>query len=345
MSQSETITVRKSRTDDSKMWDIVEGYLCYQSVFVAHDLKLFSTLAGQSLTLSQISDALKIDPRPAAVLLSACASIGLVQVQNGQYSLTPVSEDYLVESGPAYFGDFIDFAMIQNRAVNAFESMKQAVLTNKPQVYGGQAVFKTHEEQMALARAFTQFMHSQSVTPGLTWADYVDLSQHKILLDIGGGSGVFSVGAVQRWSNLQAILLDIPPVCLVANEYITRYGLSHRITTLVADMWNSPYPAADIHLYSNVFHDWSPEKARFLAKKSYDSLESGGQIVIHEMLLNNDKSGPMAAAGLFMTMLLCTEGNQYSAAELSAVLTEAGFKEIEVKPTSGYWSLVIAHKR
>jgi predicted nicotinamide N-methyase len=340
----QAMMVQRPRTTDSKMWDIVEGYCCYQTFFVAHDLKLFSVLANKALTISQIGQALNIEQRPAEVILSACASLGLIQVQEGQYSLTPVAEDYLVESSPTYFGGFIDFAMIQNRAINAFESVKQAVLTNKPQVYGGQEVFKTHEEQVALARAFTQFMHSQSVAAGLSWSNYVDLSQSKTLLDIGGGSGIFSIGAVQRWSNLQATVLDIPPVCMVANEYIAQYGLQDRIATQAADMWNTPFPAADIHLYSNIFHDWIPDKCRFLAQKSFDSLEPGGRIIIHEMLMNDDKTGPVAAAGINITMLLCTEGQQYSGVEFSEMLTNAGFTNIEVKAASGYWGIVTGYK-
>jgi hypothetical protein len=43
-------------------------------------------------------------------------------------------------------------------------------------------------------------------------------------------------------------------------------------------------------------------------------------------------------------MLLFTEGQQYSGAELVAMLREAGFTDIEVKPTWGYWSIVTGRK-
>ena len=49
--------------------------------------------------------------RPAEALVSACASLGLLTVTDGRYSLTPVSEDYLVEGGPAYFGSFFDVSI------------------------------------------------------------------------------------------------------------------------------------------------------------------------------------------------------------------------------------------
>ena len=105
-----------------------------------------------------------------------------------------------------------------------------------------------------------------------------------------------------------------------------------------------PYPAAGVHLYSNIFHDWTPDKCRFLSEKSFGSLEPGGRIILHEMLYNDDKTGPFAAAGLSAVMIGWTMGEQYSSAELVAMLTEAGFEKIDVTPTFGYYSIVTGTK-
>jgi hypothetical protein len=109
-------------------------------------------------------------------------------------------------------------------------------------------------------------------------------------------------------------------------------------------MWADPFPSADVHFYSNIFHDWPPEKCRFLSEKSFASLEPGGRIILHEMLYNDDKTGPLAASGLSAGMLAWTTGTQYSGAELVEMLTDAGFRDIEEKPTFGYYSIVAARK-
>jgi hypothetical protein len=71
-----------------------------------------------------------------------------------------------------------------------------------------------------------------------------------------------------------------------------------------------------------------------------DRSAKGGRIILHEILYNDEKTGPFAAVGLSMVMMGWTEGEQYSGAELSAMLTDAGFRDIEVKPTFGYYSIV-----
>jgi len=343
MSQQTSETIRKPRTDDRPLWDVVLGVYGYPAVLLAHRLKLFPLLAENPRTLPEVCAALHIAHRPAAALLSVCASLGLMQVQDGYYSLTPVSEDYLLESSPTYFGGELDLT-IANSSVYSFESLEKAVRTDTPQIYGSGDLFKSHEEQAELARTFTRGMHSISMGPALAWPEVIDLSRHQLMLDIGGGSGAHSIGATLPWSHLHALVFDLAPVCEVAEEFIARHGLQNRIRTHVGDLWNDPFPSADLHFYSMIYHDWPPEKCRFLTRKSFESLKPGGRIIIHEKLYNDDKTGPFPVAAWNILMLLWCEGQQYSGRELSVMLTEAGFTDIEVKPTWGYWSIVTGRK-
>jgi len=340
MSQHTSEVIRKPRTDDRPLLDIQYGSWGYTALLVAHDLKLFPLLAEKPRTLVEVCEALNITRRPAEGLLTVCVAMGLAYVQDGRYALTGLAEDYLLESSPTYAGGVLDLDIASPLS---FADLKKAVLTGVPQWYGEDWV-KTVEEQAGFARALTRAMHSGSMGPALAWPDTMDLSGHRLMLDIGGGSGAHSIGATLRWPNLQATVFDIAPVCDVAQEFIAHHGLQSRIQTHVGDMWNEPFPSADLHFYSQVYHDWTPEKCRFLTQKSFASLEPGGRLMIHEMLYNDEKTGPFGVAALNIAMFCASEGEQYSGRELSAMLTEAGFTDIEVKPTFGYWSLVTGRK-
>ena len=111
---------------------------------------------------------------------------------------------------------------------------------------GIRQIGQPHEEQAELARAFTRAMHSISLGPALAWPAALDLSGHRLLLDVGGGSGAHCIGAALRWPNLQASVFDLAPVCEVAAEFIAGYGLQHRIKTHVGDMWQDPFPSTDL---------------------------------------------------------------------------------------------------
>lgn len=343
MNQDASFDIHRPRTDERLLWDINSGNVGFRTFLVAYDLKIFPLLAEKPKTLAEVCEALQINYRPAEALLAMSVSMGLLQVKDGCYSLTSFAEDYLLESSSTYLGGFLDFA-IANDHVFSFESIKKAVLTNSSQVYSGDKLFQSHQEQAALARAFTHATHSHSMGAALAWPEVIDLSGYRLLLDIGGGSGAHAIGATLKWPDLQALIVDLAPVCEVAQEFVMNYGLQSRIKTQVSDMWSQPFPAADLHFYSDIYHDWPPQKGRFLTQKSFESLEPGGRIIIHEMLYDEQKTGPSAVAAYDIAMLLWTEGQQYSARELSTMLMEVGFTDIEVKPTFGYWSIVTGCK-
>ncbi len=325
------------------MWDILSGIFGYPAVLVSHDLKLFALLAEKPRTLPQVCEALGTASRPAAALLSVNTSLGLVRLDDDRYSLTPFAEEYLVENSPTSFSGYLD-TVIATYSVYSVESLKKAVLTNSPQVYGGKDWIETHEEQAEQARTFTRAMHGLSMGAALVWPEAVDLSEYRLMLDIGGGSGAHAIGAAQRWPNLEATVLDVAPVCKVAEEFIGRYSLQSRIKTQSFDYWEDSFPSADLHFYSLGYQNWPPEKCRVLTEKSFESLKAGGRIIIHEWLYNDDKTGPPLAAAFNIVMLLWATGQIYSGDELFTMLVEAGFTDVEVKPTSSYWSIVTGRK-
>ena len=147
------------------------------------------------------------------------------------------------------------------------------------------------------------------------------------MLDIGGSSGAHSIGATLKLPNLQAIVLDFPQVCEVAQGYIVEYGLQDRVKTCDANIWCDQWPSADLH-FSQIYYDWPPEKCHFLTAK-VSVIECGGRIVIHEDKAATMKTGPFAPAAFGMMMMGWTEGKQYSGLELSTMLKEIGFEDIQ----------------
>lgn len=331
--------MRRPRADGSAVFDAILAPGGYFALPIAHQRGLFRLLEGQRLTAAEISHALELKPRPANALLAVATSLGLLEPSDDRHALTPLAEDYLLESSPTYMGFFLDLGLVVDHSYSAYD---QAVASDSSQPPDQD--FASFEEQAERARVFTRGMHSVSVAPALIWPNVVDLADDRLLLDIGGGSGAHSIGACLRWRELHAIVLDLPPVCDVADEFVARQGLEGRITTRHADMWADPFPPADVHFYSNILHDWPPEKGQFLVEKSFQALEPGGRILLHEALFNDDKTGLFRIAAFNMSMLWAAGGRQHSGHELSTMLADVGFQETQVIPTPGYYSIVTGRK-
>ncbi len=343
MAQDTFSNIQPPRVDDRPVWDVIFAVYGYPALLLAHRLKVFPLLAEGPRPLADICDALKIKPRPAEAILTVATALGFLSLQNGNYALTPVAEEYLLEKSPSYFGYLWDL-MIDNYQVCSFSSLEKAILADAPQTYGGGNIYQSHEEQIELLHRFTRGMHSMSMASALYWPGILDLSRHKMMLDIGGSSGAHSIGAALRLPNLHALILDFPQVCEVAQGYIAQYGLQARVKTHESSIWCDHWPAADLHFFSNIYHDWPLEKGHFLTAKSFGNLESGGRIIIHEMLYDDEKKGPFASAAFSMMMMGWTEGKQYSGLEFSVMMKEIGFEDIQIHRAFGYYSMVTGLK-
>jgi SAM-dependent methyltransferase len=324
--------IRKPHTDDRPLWDLIAAARGYTAMLIAHDLKLFALLGERPRTLPDICETLTLASHPAEALLIMLESLALVQAQNGHYALTPLAADALLERSPTYVGWYLD-REIANDSVFSLASLKDAVVNDS-----GLSL-------RADRRLFAHAMHSMSMGAALAWPKTIDLSPSQVMLDVGGGSGAHSIGAALHWPHLQVLLFDKEVEMLkVAAEFVGQYGVQDRVRMQIGDMLNDPFPPADLHLFSAIYHHWPEARCRRLTAKSFASLPPGGRVIIHERPYNDTRTGPLAIAAMTLPALLRGEAGRYSAGDYASMLSEAGFVDIEVKPTTGYWSLITGRK-
>jgi hypothetical protein len=94
--------------------------------------------------VQEVSDALEISSRPARSLLTLRIGLGLVRFQSKRW-----------RTAPRISVAFFDFLLIPNHSLLLFENVKQAVLTNSPQAYGGGDIFKTHSMMSVIRMELT----------------------------------------------------------------------------------------------------------------------------------------------------------------------------------------------
>eukprot|EP00741_Cyanophora_paradoxa_P007087 tig00001086_g6858.t1 len=214
-------------------------------------------------------------------------------------------------------------------------------------VYGqDKDVWKEHEENAAQAKSFTLAMHSISARPAIALAQTYDFSKHGTLLDVGGGSGAYVIAALQRHPDLgRGIVMDLPHVCEVALGFFDEAGFRGRATTVAGNMFTDPYPSdVDCILYSQILHDWPYEKGAELLSKAFEALPPGGACLVVEKLVSDGDASPVENAMVSIDMLFWTDGQQYMRGTLVAMMEAAGFQDVDVRPTTGFWSVVVGTK-
>ena len=342
---NEAWTPQEIAAAETTLRDVLAGSLVMPVVLVAHEIGLYDFLGQKARSLAEVCERFQLEPRAAEGMLSMCASAGILQQDQGRFELCALGRLFFLEDSPYSFGAYWDM-LLKRRALFSYDSIKDALLSGTPSF---DRVFQTtpHSEEEGWAEAFTAAMHARGQAPARVWPTRVDLSEHRVMLDIGGGSGVYSLEAVRKWPELSAVVLEREPVCPAAQIFIDKAGLQNRVRTQPGDFWaEAELPQADLHFYSEVFHNHSLEQCRLLSQKSFHQLPPGGRIMIHEMLLDEEKNGPLVAAAASVNMLVWSPvGKQHTFKELRAVLEGVGFQQVETTASSGYFSITSARKR
>lgn len=332
-------------SDDRLIWDMWESMFRLPAMTVADETGIFRALSNAALTTEELAAGLRFDPHALGILLAALASSDLLEKREGKWRALPAARTWLHPDAEGYWGGFLmgfrERTPIHGQILEALKTGK------RPERFtSGAPEWERGTMSPESAKRIASFMHAHSQAPALGVAAQPGWSRCNSLMDIGCGSGVYGIEIAKAHPGLKVTLLDLDAMAEEAGQYVQRAGLAARVTPHACNMFEEDWPTGhDAHFFSNVFHDWSPETNRLLARKSFAALPSGGRIFLNEILMDDDGAGPWHAAAFSLLMLLGTLGKQYSLPEFREILESAGFTQVQaIRTGGGYYSLVSAVK-
>jgi len=177
---------------------------------------------------------------------------------------------------------------------------------------------------------FIAAMHRNAALRAPVVVRAVGVERVRRLLDVGGGSGAYSIAFAQASPVLEADLLDLPSVLPIAERHIEAAGLAGRVHTRTGDLRRDAFGEGyDLLLLSAICHMLGPEENRDLLRRARAALVPGGRVVVQDFLLEPDGTAPAHAALFALNMLVGTPaGSSYSEAEYGSWLKAAGFADV-----------------
>lgn len=340
------------RTDPTPIFEAFRGNHATEllTAAVAH-LHVFERLSDGPTPREALRRALDLEERPFVVLTTALKALGLLAEDGrGVISLTDLSREHLVPGGKFDVGGYVGLAAESPGVLEMVKRLK----TNRPAGAGEDedgAAFIFREgldsamEREATARHLTLSLAGRARNVAPVLADRYPLDRARRLLDVGGGSGIYSIAWLRKHPKLTAVVWDRPEVLKVAREMAEDFGVSERLELHPGDMFRDAVPAgADVVLLSNILHDWDVPECRTLIARCTASLPAGGTLLIHDVFLNDDLDGPLPVALYAAALFRLTEGRAYSAREYRGWLTEAGLRIGESVATLVHCGVIAAHK-
>lgn len=327
-----------SHVSPTPLMDLTLGVYAFKALALATELEVFTELAdGGSTTLAEFAARHQIHERPAELLLTACVSLNLLELDDeGRYTNSPISEAYLDKNKPRYFGGWV--TLVDKHEYPAYLKMETSLRGNHPSTWdveNQQSLFEPNDP--VVKEHFWDAMHSLSVSTAAQLAKAIDFSGIKTLLDVGGGGAAYDIELCQHHEHLKATVFDLPFVCELTKPRVAAAGLSDRIDFASGDFFEvGGIPSGyDAILLSNILHDWGIEDARRILRACAEALPTGGVLLITESFVDDDKRGPAPAALMSLNMLVETWGRNYTVAEYTAWMEEFGLKSEGMTPFDG----------
>jgi 2-hydroxy-4-(methylsulfanyl)butanoate S-methyltransferase len=274
---------------------ITYGFMASKALFVALDFDLFTHIARGVDSAAALAKAIGISENLLVTLLTALKSLGLISERDGRLSNAPATSKFLVAGSP---GDFRDYVRLVNGAFQ-YEAYRHLGASLR-----GKRIFPDKGPYEGLLYSasiggdqFSSAQHSGSLGPARLMAKRVDLKDRKQLLDVGGGSGAYTLTFCKANPLLKATILDFPATVETARKYARESALADRVAHLGGNAITTDWPSGhDVILMSYLWSAVGGDDVTVLARRAFDALPPGGLVLVHDFMVDNAREQPAFAA-------------------------------------------------
>jgi SAM-dependent methyltransferase len=327
--------------DFSELNRLSSGFILSRIIQVAARIGIFDKIEARGTTSEEVASCINTSPRATELFLNALVAIRLLSKESGKYFNTAISRNYLVKNSPKYFGGMIVF---EHNLWDMWGKLEESVRTGMPSRKPD--MFQNTEDE---TEKFILAMHSLVKARGdaEVVSHLLDLGWANSLIDIGSGPGTYPIEFIKKYPQLAITIFDLPGTLRVTRKVLEEEHKIGQISLFEGDYRKTKIPDGfDVAFLSNIIHSEDETTNQDLMKNIYEALNTGGLLVIKDHILNEDLTSPAVGAIFSITMLLATNGRDYSFKEVSRWLEKAGFKYIEWKQLSNTLesSLITARK-
>lgn len=320
--------------DPEPIMRLATGFMAAKHLFAANELGIFEALGDSPATIEQIAARTGLTTRAARISADAMVALGLLEYAGDHYRNGTVAGTFLAGLTPADLRPFLRFW--DRISYPAWTRLAEALASGPPQ-----EIFELDDELQEIA---SNGIESILAGPAAALGRQYDFSRHTGLLDIGGGTGSWSIAVAKAHPHLKATVVELPTVAEFARRRIQEAGLSSRLDALACDVLNEPLPTgSDVFLIANVVHYWSPETNVEVLRRVRKVAPEGARLLLADFWTDPTHTRPVAAAlmaGEFAVHI--RDGDVYSVEEARSWLADTGWCFVRHTELAGPQSLVVA---
>jgi hypothetical protein len=309
----------QSTMSENPILDAVFHSWNIQVIWTACRLGVFTRVEDEALGVEELTRDLHCDRRLLQALLEACVAMGLLHRVGGGYRNAHCSSAYLVEGRPMYLGHILE---VQASGATRWAGLYETVRTGEAAPAAGEIGEGEPRFTLAMNDLGT---HAEAAA----LAASVDLSDARHLVDIGCGSGLYSITLCRHFPRLRATLVDRQTVLETTAKLVAGSGVADRIALRPGDMTRGPLGLdADVALLSDSLY-YEPGESMGVLRAVHDALRPGGTLILRGYYADPEGSESEFGAIFRVHLLLCEPARTPpTAADLVRMMSETGFENI-----------------
>jgi SAM-dependent methyltransferase len=147
------------------------------------------------------------------------------------------------------------------------------------------------------------------------------------ILDLGAGSGVWSLAMCERSATTRVTAVDLPGVIPAFRARAERLGVGERVEVLPGDFHSVELPARGFErvVLANVLHLEAPDRAQSLIERAAGAIAPGGELIVVDALGERSPAEQRARALYALHLSMRTrEGRVHPRAEIERWCRQAG---------------------
>ncbi len=309
----------KAGTLPDRLDQMIRGYMPSRCLLTALELDIF-TAVGDGASAEQIGTKVRANARAVGMLLNALVALGLLAKSGDDYKNTPESARFFVQgSKDNHRNGLLHTANIWHR----WSTLTDAVRS-------GTRIPIGRDDNPEWTHSFIAGMQRNAKDRAPLVVKAMGTAGVRRILDLGGGSGAYSIAFAKASPDVQCEILDVPEVVPLTAEYVGQAGVSEQVKLRPGDMLHDDFGSGyDVIMLNAICHMFSEEQNREIFRRAYRALAPKGRLVVQDFILNPDKTGPQHAALFSLNMLVSTDsGASYSEFEYTRWMKDAGFTEV-----------------
>ncbi len=323
----------KAGTLPDRLDQMIRGYMPSRCLLTALELDVF-TAVGEGANAEEIGAKVKADSRAVGMLLNALVSLGLLSKSGDEYRNTLETARFFVQaSKDNHRNGLLHTANIWHRWSTLTDAVRQ-----------GTRVPIERDQTAEWTQNFIAGMQRNARDRAPLVVKNLGVNGVRRILDLGGGSGAYSIAFAKASPDVHCELVDVPEVLPLTSEYVSKAGVSSQVKLRAGDMLHGDFGSGyDLVMLNAVCHMFSADENRDIFRRARRALATGGRLAMQDFILNPDKTGPQHAALFSLNMLVSTDaGASYSELEYTSWMKEAGFAEVSRINLPGPSSLIVA---